>query len=72
MAFMRTNLVFGLFWLNLIVFALNIVFYVKGNSRSYYNYSDYPPYNLISSPEKNQNYFLENVNETPKSNYIIH
>ena len=72
MAYMRTNLVFGLFWLNLIVFALNIVFYVKGNNRSYYDYSDYPPYNLISSPEKNQNYFLENVNETPKMLRILY
>ena len=72
MAFMRTNLVFGLFWLNLIVFALNIVFYVKGNNRSYYDYSDHPPYNLISSPEKNQNYFLENVNETTKMLRILY
>ena len=72
MAYMRTNLVFGLFWLNLIVFALNIVFYVKGNNRSYYDYSDYPPNNLISSQEKNQNYFLENVNETPKMLRILY
>jgi hypothetical protein len=68
MAYMRSNLAFGLFWLNLIVVSLNIYFAIEANK--YRRYNPYS-YNLRGTKEKlleiNPNYFLEKEIETPKA-----
>jgi hypothetical protein len=71
MEYMRSNIVFGLFWLNLLVFVLNIVFYVEGNRHAYNNYDSNIDYNLRGLIVKIQNYFLGNISDTPKNLRIL-
>ena len=71
MEYMRSNIVFGIFWLNLLVFVLNIVFYVEGNRHAYNNYDGNIDYNLRGLILKIQNYFLGNISDTPKNLRIL-
>ncbi len=67
MAYMRSNVAFGLFWLNLIVASLNIYFGIEANN--YMRHRIYS-YNLRGTKEKllerNPNFFLEKEIETLK------
>lgn len=68
MAYMRSNVAFGLFWLNLIIASLNVYFALEAM-----DYSRIHPYsyNLRGTKEKllkiNPNYFLEKEIEEQKS-----
>ena len=67
MGYMRSNLAFGLFWVNLIIASLNIYFGIEANDyRRLHPYS----YNLRGTKEKilerNPNYFLEKEFQNPK------
>ena len=67
MGYMRSNLAFGLFWVNLIIASLNIYFGIEANDyRRLHPYS----YNLRGTKEKilerNPNYFLEKEIQNPK------